>query len=95
MATDLSILIFDPQLGAVVCDRWLGGNSTLEAARGILARGPSCLEPGLECWTNVLPNEVEQVADSSYEGGGTPAEIAALAERFPARRYAWMLLRDY
>lgn len=95
MGSDISILVFDPQLGAVVCERWLGGNQTLEAAHGILHRPPKSVERGVECWTEVFPKEVEQVAEYSYADGATPAEVVTLAARFPVTRYAWMLLHGY
>jgi hypothetical protein len=94
VGSDISILVFNPQLGAVVCERWLGGNRTLEAALSILARPAKSLEPDLKCWTDVLPKEVEQIAEYSYTPGATPAEVVTLAARFPTTRYAWMLLHD-
>jgi hypothetical protein len=95
MATDLSLLVFDPDSGAIVYARWLGGNGTLASARDTLARPPTVAQAGLECWTNVLPDEAREIARASYSDGGTPDEVMLLSARFPAHQYRWMIVRDF
>jgi hypothetical protein len=95
MATDLLVMVVDPAIGAVVCDRYLGGLRTLESARTVLQRPPNAPAPGLECWSNVSPSEVEVIAEESYGLGAVPSEIAALAIRFPAPPFIWMIVRDF
>src|SRR5512135_2661999 len=95
MSIDFRLLILDPDSAAVVCERWLGGRDTLETAQEILARPPDSSGLGLECWSGVAPDDVRRIAEASYSGGGTSAEVATLSERFPTPRYIWMLISDY
>lgn len=95
MSTDLSLLILDPNAGAVVRVRWLGGNRTMELAREVLARPPGRSATGLECWADVTPMEVTRIASGSYVGGATVSEVTHLATGFPAPPYVWTLIRDY
>jgi hypothetical protein len=95
VATNFKLLIFDPLSGAVTCERWLGQSGTLEVARQVLSRSPASIRSGLECWSDVRPEEVRGIAEASYVGGATPAETLVLADRFPVPRYVWMLIRDF
>ena len=94
MATDLSLLILDVSLGVVVCARWLGGHSTLEAARSILVREPTASKLGLGCWTDVTPEQIASIAHAAYADGASPAEVPRLSTLFPTTRYVWMLVTD-
>lgn len=95
MATDLSVIVFDPDLGAVVYARWLGGTGTLEAARDVLRRSPTTTSTGLECWAPITRDEAERIAAAHYADGATPEDIARLSIRFPCSRYIWMVVRDF
>jgi hypothetical protein len=95
VATDLTLVILDRGTRAVVCSRWLGGNGTLEVVQRTLRAGPNFSTRGLDCWTKLTSQDLEQVATASCFQGGTPTEIATLAELFPSERFTWMLVRDY
>lgn len=95
MGTDVNLLVLDSTLGAVVCDRWLGGNATLAAAQEVLGRQPDCPQVGLECWANVEPELAVQIAAAGYAAGASPEEVATLRHRFPQPRYVWLIVRDF
>ncbi len=94
MSIDIRLLILDPESAAVVCERWLGGCSTMERAEEILGRPPRQAMIGLESWSGFAPDDVRRIAEASYLEGGTPSEIAILSELFPAPRYVWTLVVD-
>lgn len=95
MATDFSLLIFKADSAEVVCERWLGGNATYDAALDVLSRPPTSKQLGLECWLPVSLDEVQRVAGHSYVDGASPDEIVELSLRLPASTYRWTLERDY
>jgi hypothetical protein len=94
MASDVSLVIFDPHAGCVVRERWLGMGGTADRARAVLRRAAERSELGYECWTNVSPTEVIAIAEEHYESGGTPAEMAGYARAFPSPRYCWLIERN-
>jgi hypothetical protein len=94
MASDLSLLIFDPRAGCVVCERWLGMGRTVDKARAVLRRAARRSEVGYECWTDLSPTEAIAIAQEHYEDGGTPLELAEYARKFPSPRYWWLVERN-
>jgi hypothetical protein len=95
VASDLTLLIFDPTIGAMVCSRWLGMSATLEKARSVLGRPPTHSGVGTDCWSDVAPTEAILIAEASYEHGATPQEVTEYSKRFPSPHYWWLLERDY
>ena len=95
MASDLTLYIFDSTTGAMVCARWLGMSGTLERAHAVLMRAPACSTVGFECWADLTPAETEAIAEARYADGASPDEVRALAARFAAPTYWWMLERTY
>ncbi|HTN82439.1 MAG TPA: hypothetical protein VL242_02075 [Sorangium sp.] len=95
MASDVTLCIFDPRLGTMVCRRWLGMGGTLDRARHILGRAPHRSRVGMDCWTDLTASEASSIAEASYAGGAGPAEIDDYAKAFPPPAFWWLLVRDY
>ena len=95
MASDVTLYIFDPRLGAMVCSRWLGMRGTLARAHHILGRAPDRSQVGMDCWTDLSASEASSIAEASYGGGASPAEIEEYAKAFPPPAFWWLLVRDY
>jgi hypothetical protein len=95
MASDLTLLIFDPRCGAMVRARWLGMGGTVDKARSVLGRPPTHSTVGTECWSDVAPSEAILIAEASYVKGATPEELGEYSTRFPSPPYWWLLERDY
>ena len=83
-------MIFDPDSGAAVSERWLGMSGTVAAVRARLGRLADVQSIGFESWGGVAETDAVVVAAARYADGATPDEVAALAARFPTRRFWWM-----
>lgn len=95
MASDIQLLIFDPRKGAMVRVRWLGMGGTRDKARAVLGNGTNRWRDGYECWTDVAPEDAIRIAEASYGGGATPAEVEEYAVKFPFPTYWWILEHDF
>lgn len=95
MATDMSLVIFEPNIGAVVVERWLGGRGTLKKLYEVVQRAPDHTSRGYDTWGRITATQAALIAEASYVGGVTPAAITQLSQAFPDDRYWWMMQRDY
>lgn len=95
MASDISFLIFDPRSGAMVRRRWLGMGGTRNKAREVLGDATTKIARGHDCWSSVAPADVARIAEARYVGGAEPAEVEALARRYPPPDYWWLIDHDY
>ncbi|HPF37044.1 MAG TPA: hypothetical protein P5081_14090 [Phycisphaerae bacterium] len=94
MASDVNLVIFDPQMGAIVCDAWIGMSDTIAKARSVLRRDPDHAI-GFECWARLQLDEILEISATHYLEGAGPDEIQELAARFPPDGAWWMLFHDY
>ena len=89
MSSDITLLIFNPQTGAMVRSRWLGGNGTRDRVRE-LCSSPLTSPDGSESW-DTTPAVVRKIAEASYHDGATPDEIDQLTQRYPCPPHWWMI----
>ena len=96
MASDLWLVIAQPETGAIVQERWLGMGATLAVFREQLARPPTIRRRGFESWADLRENDV-LVALERAPNGDSPAleDISALADRFPDDKFWWCLVRGF
>jgi hypothetical protein len=95
MASDVYLMIFDPRIGAMVRERWLGMGGVRDKAYEVLGNATTSIREGLECWADVAPEDMITIAKVSYQDGASPAEIRQYATDFPSPSYLWILLRDF
>ncbi|HEX5083415.1 MAG TPA: hypothetical protein VFY40_15325 [Blastocatellia bacterium] len=99
MASDITLLIFDPRKGAMARKRWLGMSRTRDNARRVLGNATP-IRRGYECWTNIAPEDAITIVESTYAearylGGAHPEEIRQYAVEFPSPMYWWIIEHDF
>jgi len=97
MASDVYLLIFDPRIGAMVRERWLGMGRIRDKACEVLGNATTSIGNGLECWADVTPEDMITIAEVShmYRDGASPSEIRQYVTDFPSPLYLWILVRDF
>ena len=87
MAADVFAVMIDPTTGAVVAERWIGGNRVRERVSEVLRRPPDHEAVGFFSWGRITASEASRVSEVHYADGLTPAEIEQLAVELPVERF--------
>jgi hypothetical protein len=98
MASDVTLLIADPNSGAMHWRRWLGMSSIVQALQSVLVRPADHSEQGWDVWGRVTSTEAARIvteSESRYAGGATADEIAAQSRLYPDDRFWWIIEHDY
>ena len=82
MSSSVHLSIVDSRDGAVLVNRWLGGNAIVEAIREHIG-APTFASHGYESWA------------SFYAGARDATEIARWTSDYGGEEYWWILQRDF
>jgi hypothetical protein len=92
MASDLYLVIANPTLGAVVLERWIGGNGVRDRTRDVLRRSPDFASDGKPFSWAVSPGEALAIVDAHYGGGATPADVRRWISEYSAAVHWWTII---
>lgn len=94
MASDVRLIVVDPEGGAVMVSAWIGMSRSIDRLRQVLRREPETSFRGYECWGSVEPFEALAVAETHYVKGATPDDVRRWSAQYPTPRYWWILEHD-
>ena len=95
MASDINLLIIDPERCAVVVSSWVSLGRTRDRLREVLQRPPDFSNAGWECWGSIDASEALSIAEEHYGGGATPDDVRLWGALYPTARYWWIFDHDY
>ena len=95
MASDVTLLIVDPELGAVVVSAWVGMGGTRDRLREVVLRAPDFSCRGWECWGSICAPEALSIAEQHYANGATPDDVQRWLAQYPMAKYWWIFDHDY
>ena len=95
MASDIDLLIVDPERCTVVVYAWVGMGNTRDRLREVVLRAPDVSCIGWECWGSIGTSEALSIAEQHYAGGATPDDVQRWIAQYPTTRYWWIFEHDY
>jgi hypothetical protein len=95
VASDVTLLIVDPELGAVVVSAWVGMGGTRDRLREVVLRAPEFSCRGWECWGSICAPEALSIAEQHYANGATPDDVQRWLAQYPMAKYWWIFDHDY